>query len=462
MKRTILFFAAALSMAACGAPGGDDDSTGDDVAELPDNCPDLFAQDIVPEWRVTLSDTEWAAMQDEFLNREQREMDGLEVSPYHPAEIRYVVGSDVSDPIPNAMIRLKGSTSWLQTIQLDDNPKMQFVLAFNEVDPDARFMGVRKVELDMPRSDQTFLHQRVSLAYLRAAGLPAQCANSARAVINGEYYGLYTNLERQDKEWLQRLYPDADNGDLWKSGRIIKTNEDTFTWDRLDQLWHSPDMAGFAPLVDMDASIHEWAAEAVIGDADGYQNGRANVYLYDHPTRGFIWMPSDLDTAIDWDFLSPDASPIFPPALFRNERDWFHYLTVLGDEGGYAQYTAALADMRSRYDTAAMQQRIDAWAAQIADAANEDPHKPFSNDDHAFAVSRMRDYGPARVAYLDRWLACDSGEGGEDTDGDGYDMCHDCDDRNGAVHPGAAEVCNMLDDDCDGHADNVDDVSVCE
>ena len=41
-----------------------------------------------------------------------------------------------------------------------------------------------------------------------------------------------------------------------------------------------------------------------------------------------------------------------------------------------------------------------------------------------------------------------------DIDGDGYVTCDgDCDDHNAAVHPGAAETCNGIDDDCDGHVD---------
>ncbi len=43
-----------------------------------------------------------------------------------------------------------------------------------------------------------------------------------------------------------------------------------------------------------------------------------------------------------------------------------------------------------------------------------------------------------------------------DHDGDGAPSRSDCDDRAAAVHPGAAEVCNGLDDDCDGWFDAED------
>ena len=43
-----------------------------------------------------------------------------------------------------------------------------------------------------------------------------------------------------------------------------------------------------------------------------------------------------------------------------------------------------------------------------------------------------------------------------DVDGDGYGAAEDCDDEDAAVYPGAPEVCNGLDDDCDGYVDDED------
>lgn len=458
----ILFAAGCTDPSQLGGDGDDEyipDLTPDPADE---GCPALFAQGIMPSYHLTISDADWAALEDEFYNRVEREAAGMETAPYHQVGLRYEDGVREPTEVGGVMVRLKGASSWLQTIALDPAPKMQFVIAFNEVDPEARFLGVRKVELDMPRGDRTFLHHRLALHYLRTAGTLAQCANNARLYINGQFYGLYTHIERLDKEFLQLRFPDADDGDLWKGGRIIKTNEETFSWDRIDALWHDADSpAELEALADVDSSIYEWAAEAMGSHADGYHNGRANFYLYDHPTRGFIWLPHDADTAFDGDYLPADASPQFPACVGRWEPDWRHYLMMLNEPTQMDRYVAALTTARSHYDVGVLEERLDTWAAQIAPAAEDDPHRPFSLDDHAAGLASSRRYIGDRAAYIDAWLGCRR-DGGPDGDGDGHIWCRECDDADAGRKPDAVETCNGVDDNCNGRIDDLAGGATCQ
>ncbi|MDF1561856.1 MAG: putative metal-binding motif-containing protein [Deltaproteobacteria bacterium] len=48
---------------------------------------------------------------------------------------------------------------------------------------------------------------------------------------------------------------------------------------------------------------------------------------------------------------------------------------------------------------------------------------------------------------------CDGSTGYADVDGDGFAACAECDDGNAAINPDATELCNTIDDDCDGRTD---------
>ncbi len=494
MARTSLVFLAVLVAAGCGgesgppvaddarvdhdgapAPDGGMRDAGPDAvidagpgidaapalpyADLDEGCAPIFSQSVLPDYHLTIAPDHWATMQHELMNPQFTASGNIVEPPYHQTQLRIVEGATVHEP-GGVMIRLNGNTSWLQAIVHDDDPKMQFLIAFNKVDPDGRFQHMRKIKLDMPRSDWTFLQQRVALAWMRGrAGVPAQCANNARAFINGTYYGLFSNVEFQDKSFLKRVYGDADNdGDLWKAGRDIKTNEETFTWTRISAFWDAVTLGGMDAIIDLDTSMLEWASEAVIGDTDGYNQGRPNFLLYDRPSnQQFVWLANDLDTSLDEDFLPPDTTPVFAPTPAgqgRWERDWHHYLTALDDPAGVSRYVSAMTQQLPKLDPAELAAWIDDWSVQIAAAADTDPHRPFPIEVHDEALVRMKAYSPARVAYLGRWVDCWS-SGGVDADGDGFDMCHDCQDDNPAQSPGAAEVCDQIDNDCDGRVDNV-------
>ncbi|MCB9743673.1 MAG: hypothetical protein H6740_13820 [Alphaproteobacteria bacterium] len=52
---------------------------------------------------------------------------------------------------------------------------------------------------------------------------------------------------------------------------------------------------------------------------------------------------------------------------------------------------------------------------------------------------------------------CDGSVGYADNDGDGFAACEECDDGDAAVNPDALEVCDDIDNDCDGAVDDADD-----
>jgi hypothetical protein len=371
-----------------GGPGGSDGGGGWHAK----NCATIYQEDQFPTFEIRIDPAEWNALHDEFLNWEERQEAGLDLKPYHPL-IEFRQGDQVA---ADAMIRLRGNPccSWT-----DD--KMQFQVSFNENDPDGRFLGLRKVLFDAPRYNRSFLRQRVALSFLRDLGLPAPCSNNSRLMVNGEYYGLYENLEKVDREFLERNFPDPD-GNLYKKGYELVTNEETGDVSRQMQFWATFDVAGIEELVDLDQAVLMWASDAIIPNSDGYWSGGGNFYLYDDPTRGkFVFVPWDIDSSFE--VLPADTDPfVWIKPIESTGRP--HFEAVMDDPTWRGKFLDALEESLDAYDPAVLQERIDRWAAQIRDAAASDPHKQFTTSSHEQSVSNLRAYIPERADWIRGWI----------------------------------------------------------
>jgi hypothetical protein len=441
---------------AGGAPadGASGARTVNDASGSPHACSDLFDQTVLPTYSFEISADNWAKLDADFHDVKDV-LAGTPPQTYYPITFHYG-----SETVSNAAVRLRGKSSWVNTVMFDASPKMQFVVSFDQIDPKGKFHGISTLHLAVARDDWTFLNERIGNNWLREIGIAAPCANSARVNVNGAYYGLYVAEGSVNASLVNEFWPNAQGGDLFKGGTEPQSNQASPNWTRLNMLNAAADLTSLQAIVDLPSTLLEWAAEAVINDADGYYGGAHNYYVYDEGAPGYVWLPDHADSAFEWtELFTPlgyKQHPIYwwvgrplpdPPA-----RD---YLIVLADPTWRARYADAVRTQVDKLDPGQVLGWIDAWSAQISDAVAADPRKWATTDQFHTAIAAARDVVMNRPAYLRSFVRCER-EGAADAtdqDRDGWAWCNDCDDSRAGVHPGAPELCNGIDDNCNGTID---------
>jgi hypothetical protein len=368
----------------------------------PEACAPIFDDATVQTFQMTIAPEEWAALQEEHANAEAREDAGLPLEPYHPV-ISFQHGTRVTRA--GVQIRLRGNPNWWERQQ-----KMQFQVSFNETNPDGRFRGLRKIVLDSGHYNTSYLRDRLAMSVFQDLDLPAPCVNHARLEVNGQFYGLYAHIEKIDREFLERNFEEPD-GNLYKKGKEQKTNEDENPDDERSELfWDTHVLPAMEEMGDVDQWVKMWAVEAIIPDADGYWAGGQNFYLYDHPEKGFLYLPWDIDLA--WDNLPSDTDPVIWHKDNENFHGRPHVDAVLSDPVWRKRFVEAVASVRRKaFKPDVLQERIDTWAAQISDIAREDSLAPWTYEQHRRAVQRLRNFVEARAEFIDAWVECQRNAG---------------------------------------------------
>ena len=169
--------------------------------------------------------------------------------------------------------------------------------------PGREWRGLERLTLNNNKQDAALLRTCVTFGLFRGAGIPASRCNFAHVTVNGQDLGVYSHVEAVSPRMLRRWFPDG-SGSLYEGSisdvrrgwsATYEQKNDLLVADRLDlealvaALDQTTDAEAFdrvSALVDLDAFLRVWAAEALFGHWDGYSNNANNHFFYREPSSG--------------------------------------------------------------------------------------------------------------------------------------------------------------------------------
>jgi hypothetical protein len=319
-------------------------------------------------------------------------------------------------------VRLKGEGSFRPISR-----KAAFKIKFDEFVPDQTFRGLKRLTLNNLIEDPSFIVERLCYHVFRTAKLPAPRANNALLFVNGMAYGLYANVESEDKTFLRRWFT-RDDGNLYEEGQkdFLPGNEGTFNLetnemanDRTDlrNLISALQAANDATLLeDLDRAMDTahflrfTAAEAVVNQWDMYGYTRFypnNFRLYFDPSIGkLVFIPWGMDmslkpfpqsTSLHMGVLTVarqyerPAGPVTAGLIFQR---------CLRSPTCRPRYLAALEEMVRLFESAALDRLAERFYTQVRPHIAADPRKevtPTASEQMYNTVVRIIRERPARI-----------------------------------------------------------------
>jgi len=388
----------------------------------------IFALDEIPTFTITLSPDNADA-----LTRHPRDWVGG----------AFAYGDQVFDHVG---VRLKGHRTLRKL-----GAKPSFKIKLDRYG-DTSLGKQTTLTLNNMAEDPSLMREVLAYRLYRALGVAAPSAGFAEVVVNGQPQGLYAVIETIDKKFLKRRFDDA-TGPMYEGEYGCDVIPDDVTgYDHESGPEDRSELARFAQLaagdarklfseaspLDYPAFLRFLAVEMYVGNFDGYRHGH-NYRLYFEPTKQrWYFMPWGLDRTFVKDMSIFDSHGYLATRCFADAACKLAYLRTMRE---------VVAEARRLH----LETGVDVIGVVTKDAVARDKHH-----DATLAKSRaaLRSFLVDRPHDVERELGCLDAAGNErDRDGDGH-ACIDCDDTNPAIHPGAAEVCDGKDNDCNGIADD--------
>lgn len=282
----------------------------------------LFDDSVLPEIHITIEQDTL----DELLNP-----DNVLSDHEFPATFEFKKGTE-SETVENIGFRLRGNTSRY-------SQKKSFKVSFNTFENGRQYRDLDKMNLNGEHNDPSIIRSKLSWDIFQKIGLPAPRANHVTLYINGEYFGLYINVEHIDDEFLvdrfgtdagnlyKCLYPadltyqgpnQSDYKAIEQDGRRayeLKTNEEddnyadlTFLINFLENASAQKFEQEIEDYLNVDGILQWMAVDILTGMWDDYWFNKNNYYLYNNPIDNrFEFIPYDYDNTfgIWWNGIYP-------------------------------------------------------------------------------------------------------------------------------------------------------------
>jgi len=183
--------------------------------------------------------------------------------------------------------------------------------------------GFGQLTLNNNKQDTSLVSQFLTYRLFRAAGIAAPRCNHACVTVNGEYLGIYSNVEAIKKSFLKRQFGDSSGtlyegtlADFYPRGveRLeAKTDADDLDRAQARKLAELLNGEGDLPLdkldelVDVEHFMKFWVMECLLGFWDGYSANQNNFFTYIKPeNEKFYFIPWGADSCFT------ERSPLNP------------------------------------------------------------------------------------------------------------------------------------------------------
>ena len=323
-------------------------------------------------------------------------------------------------------IRTKGGCGSSRT--LDQKASWKINLSWNDpavegCPSERRKNGLKRLTLNNSVQDRTFVHEMLAYHFYKLMGVATPRANHVRVNVNGQFWGVYLNLESLDRRFLSRWFHSKKGmlyeGTYWCDlvpENVPPGDEDTYCISRkfhpneceteeggdpedftavramVQRLTEMP-VGSFYPEIeeiwDFDAFLSLWSVENIIGHWDGYSIQIVNNYRIYHDPGTDKW--SIIPTGLDQTFSQ--STGIDQIAGLLAQRCW-------AEDDCRAAYQARLAQAVDVFESADLQSMAIRIQDTIAQHVMEDPRKEGSYDEFVNGVTATIEFINRRPAEV--------------------------------------------------------------